>query len=100
MGFDPHSRYANVETATRTVTDADGRERVVQYKRRRIIPPQDDLPTLAQHLVSEGDRLDNITARYAGDPTGFWRLCDANNVLRPVELEEIGRIIRIAMGRR
>lgn len=99
MAFEPGSRYAEVGTATRTVTDADGNDRVIRYLRRRIIPAQDDLPTLAEHRVAEGDRLDVITARYAGDPTLFWRLCDANAVLRPAELEEIGRIIRIAMGR-
>jgi hypothetical protein len=99
MAFDPSSRYYEVDTATRTVNDADGNERVLRYKRRRVIPPQDDLPTLAEHRVTEGDRLDNITARYAGDPTLFWRLCDANAVLRPEELEVVGRIIRIAMGR-
>lgn len=99
MAFEPGSRYFEVETATRTVTDAEGRDRILRYKRRRIIPAQEDLPTLAEHRVSEGDRLDNITARYAGDPTQFWRLCDANAVLRPAELEATGRIIRIAMGR-
>jgi hypothetical protein len=99
MAFDPASRYAGLETATRTVTDADGNDRVIRYQRRRIIPPQDDLPTLAEHRVTDGDRLDNITAQYAGDPTLFWRLCDANAVLHPEELEVVGRIIRIAMGR-
>jgi hypothetical protein len=99
MAFDPGSRYFDVETATRTVTDVDGNDRVLRYKRRRVIPPQDDLPTLAEHLVTEGDRLDNVTARYAGDPTLFWRLCDANAVLRPEELEVVGRIVRIAMAR-
>ena len=99
MAFDPASRYFDVETATRTVTDADGNDRVLRYKRRRVIPPQDDLPTLAEHRVTEGDRLDNITARYAGDPTQFWRLCDANDVLRPAELEAVGRVIRVAMAK-
>jgi hypothetical protein len=98
MAFEPSSRYYDVETATRTVIDADGHERVLRYKRRRVIPPQDDLPTLAEHRVTDGERLDNITARYAGDPTLYWRLCDANSVLRPEELEAVGRIIRIAMA--
>lgn len=99
MAFDPSSRYADVETAIRTVTDADGNDRILRYQRRRVIPPQDDLPTLAEHRVTEGDRLDNITARYAGDPTLFWRLCDANAVLRPAELEAVNLIIRVAMAR-
>jgi len=100
MAFDPSSRYYEVETATRRVVDADGNDRVLRYKRRRVIPPQDDSPTLAEHRVTDGDRLDNITARFAGDPTLFWRLCDANAVLRPEELEAVGRIIRIGMAQR
>lgn len=99
MTFKPGSRYAELETATRVVTDADGNDRVLRYQRRRIIPPQDDLPTLAEHRIAEGERLDVITARYAGDPTLFWRLCDANAVLRPEELEIVDRIIRIALAR-
>lgn len=99
MAFEPGSRYLDVGTATRTVTDAFGTEHVIRYARRRIVPPQDDQPTLAEHRVAEGDRLDVITARYAGDPTQFWRLCDANTVAHPEELEEIDRIIRIAMGK-
>ncbi len=94
MAFDPTSRYYPVETATYVTGD-----RTVRYKRRRIIAPQDDLPTLAEHRVADDDRLDTIAARYAGDPTLFWRLCDANGVLRPAELEVVGRIVRIAMAR-
>jgi nucleoid-associated protein YgaU len=46
----------------------------------------------------QGDRLDNLAARYLGDPEQFWKICDANNVLRPDELtEEIGRVVRIAL---
>ena len=99
MAFEPNSRYYNVETEQLTVTDRDGRERVIAYKRRRVIPSYEDQPTLAEHRVTEGDRLDNVTARYLGDPTQFWRLCDANVVLKPEELEDIGHVIRIAMAR-
>ena len=98
MAFEQTSRYFPVETVTLTVTDRDGRERVIAYKRRRLIPSYEEQPTLAEHRVAEGDRLDNIAARYVGDPTQFWRLCDANTVLRPEELEEVGRVIRIAMS--
>ena len=46
----------------------------------------------------KGERLDNIAAQYMGDPTLFWRLCDANNAMRPEELTEtIGRILRITL---
>ncbi len=32
---------------------------------------------------SEGQRLDLIANRFLNDATGFWRLCDANNVMVP-----------------
>ena len=28
-----------------------------------------------------GDRLDLLAVQYLNDPTGFWRLCDANNAM-------------------
>lgn len=100
MAVDPNSRYANVETAELTVTGPDGTERTIAYTRRRIIPDYGSDPPLVEHRVSEGERLDNLTARYAGDPTLFWMLCDANVVMSPSELEEVGRLVRIVMGRR
>ena len=56
--------------------------------------------SLQEYLVTEGDRLDNITAKYLGDPEAFWRVCDANPIQRPEELEEIGRRIRITLAGR
>ena len=94
--FDPTSRYFPLETKTLTVTEPDGTTRDVRYVRRRIIPPAESATTLVEHTVLQGERLDQITARYAGDPTLFWRLCDANNVMTPEELEETGRVIDIA----
>lgn len=52
---------------------------------------------MQEHAVTQGERLDNINARYLGDPEQFWRLCDANGVLHPRELEEVGRILRITL---
>lgn len=95
--FEPTSRYAAIESATLTTVDVDGGERVIAYKRRRLIPSAAGLTVLAEHTFVQGDRLDAVTARYVGDPTQFWRVCDANGVLDPAELEEIGRSIRIAM---
>ena len=46
----------------------------------------------------QGDRLDNITAEYLGDPEQFWRICDANATLHPAELEEVGRRLRITLS--
>jgi hypothetical protein len=96
--FETNSRYYNVETVKMTVTDSDGRPRVIAYKRRRFIAPSSGTVTLVEHTVTRGDRLDLITARYLGDPTQFWRVCDANDVLSPEELtREVGIRIRIAL---
>jgi hypothetical protein len=95
--FEPTSRYYDLETAKMTVGDEEG-QRVISYKRRRIIPSGETIMTLVEHTVTQGDRLDNLAARYVGDPEQFWRICDANDVLRPEELtEEIGRIIKIGL---
>jgi hypothetical protein len=95
--FEPTSRYYDLETAKMTVGDEEG-QRVISYKRRRIIPSGETIMTLVEHPVTQGDRLDNLAARYVGDPEQFWRICDANDVLRPEELtEEIGRIIKIGL---
>ena len=95
--FDRTSRYYDVETATLTVITVTGDQRVVAYKRRRIIARDVDTATLVEHTLSEGERLDLITARYLGDPTQYWRVCDANNVFRPDELEVPGRVVKIDM---
>jgi len=53
---------------------------------------------LQWHRVTQGERLDNVTAKYLGDPEQFWRLCDANRALRPQELTEtLGRRIAITL---
>ena len=95
--FEPTSRYATTADATLTVRDEDGRPRVMVYKRRRFVPAGDGSTTLVEHAVAQGERLDNVTARYLGDPTQFWKVCDANRVLQPAELEELGRTVRIAL---
>jgi hypothetical protein len=100
MAYEPGSRYAGLETAYLVVPDTDGGERTIAFTRRRVVPSYADQPTITEHRVTEGDRLDVVTSRYAGDPTLYWMLCDANTVLDPVELEVVGRLVRIAMARR
>ena len=96
--FDPTSRYYNIEVATLTATDLDGLPREIRYVKRRFIPPTDGATTLVEHTVTQEERLDNITARYLGDPTQFWRVCDANTVLQPNALTDtVGNVIEIAM---
>ena len=94
MNFPQNSRYYTTETAT--LTKADGR--TIVYLKRRFSPPADSLALLEEHVVTQGERLDNIAAQRIGDPEQFWRICDANSALRPQELtEEIGRRIRITL---
>ena len=96
--FEPTSRYYGIETVKMTVGGDEG-PRVISYKRRRIIPSGETMITLGEHTVTQGDRLDNLAARYVGDPEQFWRICDANDVLRPEELtEEIGWTIKIGLS--
>ena len=95
--FEPNSRYYSLATKTLLVTDADGETREVRYVERRFIPRESG-PTLVEHSVVQGERLDQITAKYLSDPAEFWRVADANELLRPEELtDEIGRRIVIAM---
>jgi hypothetical protein len=93
----PNSRYAQVEIATLSVT-RNGLVTPIRYLRRRFIPPATGQVTFVHHTVRQGDRIDNITARYLTDPTLFWRICDFNGVLRPDELTDtLARVIEIAL---
>jgi hypothetical protein len=92
--FPPTSRYYGVELATLTL--ADGEQRV--YLRRRFLPPSSRFALLREHVVGEGERIDRLTAQELGDPQAFWRVCDANDVMRPEELTEVvGRVLRITL---
>ena len=92
--FPLNSRYGGIETAT-LETPAG---KTVIYLRRRFLPAPEGFALLQEHTVTQGERLDNITARYLGDPEQFWRVCDANRAMRPDELTEtIGRRLRITL---
>lgn len=97
--FEPTSRYAPIEEATIDVPQPDGTGRTVRFKRRRFLPRHDSMTTLLEHTFADGERLDLLAARYAGDPEQYWRLCDANDVVRPDDLERPGRIIDVAIQR-
>jgi len=92
--FPPNSRYTT--TGASTLTAPDGR--TIVYLRRRFVPPPDRFALLQEHTVTEGERLDNLTAHYLGDAEVFWRLCDANGAMQPDELTEtVGRRLRITL---
>lgn len=91
--FPPTSRYHAIETATLVV----GEDIEIPYLRRRFLPASDRFTTILEHVVTQGDRLDNVTARHLGDPLQFWRVCDANHAMNPPELMVTGRRLRITM---
>lgn len=79
------------------MTGPDGTDQEVTYVRRRLLPHPEDHTLLSEHTLAPGERLDHVAARYLGDPTQFWRLCDATDVLRPGELERPGQRLPISM---
>jgi hypothetical protein len=90
--FDYTSRYFSLETATHDAPDG----RILSYKRRRFLPRGAAMTLLAEVTVTQGDRLDLITARTLGDPEQFWRVADANDAMNPFDLTvEPGRRLRV-----
>ena len=92
--FAATSRYYGIETETLELPDGKS----IVYLRRRFVPPPECFQVLQEHTVVQGDRLDNLAGQYLGDSTLFWRICDANRAMRPVELTEtLGRKLRITL---
>ncbi len=92
--FSPTSRYYGIDTATTETENG----KIIIYIKRRFLPQPESFSLLQEHVVTEGERLDNITAHYINDPEQFWRICDANRAMRPDELtEKIGRRLRITL---
>jgi hypothetical protein len=88
--FAPGSRYEQVPTA---VYVEDGNQR--PYVLLRTFPPA--APTQQLHEVAENERLDLLAWRSFGDPEQFWRLCDANGVVWPEDLEVADRRVRLTL---
>jgi hypothetical protein len=92
--FPPNSRYAGIDTGTLKTVDG----KTIVYVRRRFVPPPERFALLQEYTVVQGDRLDNLAAKFVGDPELFWQICDANAAMQPEELTEIvGRTLRITL---
>lgn len=92
--FPPDSRYQGVALATRV----DARGEPIVHLRRRFLPQPERLALLQEHTVVQGDRYDNLAAKYLGDPLLWWRIADANRALSPDELTAVaGRRLRITL---
>ena len=92
--FAPTSRYAGIEKATHVQPDGT----TVVHLKRRLLPIGRSVHG-ARRAHGEGRRTARHHRRqYLGDPEQFWRVCDANEAMRPEELtEEAGRTVKITL---
>lgn len=92
--FTSTSRYYGMNTET--LTTADGT--TIIYLKRRFLPSPDSFQLLQEHIVTQGERLDNIAATFLGDPELFWRIADANGAMRPEDLvQTVGTVLKITL---
>ena len=93
--FDPTSRYSDIPLGTLQTPRGP-----IVYVTRRFLPSNAQAGALQTHTVMQSERLDTIAARYLGDPRQFWRVCDANDVLRPGDLTAVpGTALNIPVAR-
>jgi hypothetical protein len=52
---------------------------------------------LHEHVVVDGERPDTIAHAELGDPQAWWRIADANGVMRVEDLVELGLRLRITL---
>jgi hypothetical protein len=72
--FTPDSRYA--KQPTQTVTRADGSQVTAVVPRVPVA-----VPLIGWYQRNGEVRLDLVAVQYLAAPTGFWRLCDANDAM-------------------
>ena len=83
------SRYARTEV----IPALDSRGEAVRVLDLRRIPPT---PGVLEHVVVEGERLDQLAQRFYGDPLKSWLILDANpEELDPFLLLRPGRRIKV-----
>ena len=90
----PNSRYYGYPVEQMIAPDGTA----IAYLSRRVAPQTNIYPQTQNYSVVEGDRLDNLAARFLGDPILFWMICDANGTSNPDELTAVpGRVIQIPL---
>jgi hypothetical protein len=78
--FSKSSRY----WAVPDITVPDARGRVLPAKDIRLLPT---VTGTFQHVLSQGDRLDQLAYAYYGRPLNWWHISDANpGILSPLAL--------------
>jgi nucleoid-associated protein YgaU len=77
MGASIYSRYYGL-----AVVVVDGVASLAQ----RVTPSAVDYPDALDHVVTVGETLDQLAARYYGREDLWWRIADANAVAFPTDL--------------
>jgi len=85
MLFDTKSRYLKLES----YAVKDGRGRTVKVL---PVPDAPDEGSIGVHLRLQGQRLDHLAQKYLDDPSGFWRICELNDVMQAEMLSEAEEI--------
>jgi hypothetical protein len=90
----PNSRYYGNGTEQYTMPTGT----IVAYLSRRIIPKSAVYTQTQSYSVVIGDRLDNLAARFLGDPLLYWMIADANGAQNADDLTaEPGLVIQIPL---
>jgi nucleoid-associated protein YgaU len=58
-------------------------------------PPADVIVQYTYHQVTGSDRVDQLAARYYGDPTAWWKIANANPEIVNWLALPVGRLLRI-----
>ena len=74
--FTPDSRYVSQPTYVVVLPDGTQTSVVVPVLPARV-------PVVGYYQQAGQQRLDLVAVQYLNEPTGFWRLCDANNSMVP-----------------
>jgi hypothetical protein len=82
------SRYYG--TPVELFTRPDGTQ--VAYLQRRIIPQPTVYTSVQNYAVVDGDRIDNLSNTFLGDPLLYWTICDANFASDPDELTDEAQV--------
>lgn len=70
----------------------------VAYLAARLLPQPAVYTSTMTYRVRQGDRLDNLAARFLGDAALFWMIADANGAVDPWSLTvEPGRVLLIPL---
>jgi len=65
----------------------------------QVVPQPSIYTSLLLHPTVDGDRLDNLSSRYLGDPLLYWMICDANRATDPDALTaQVGHTISIPLA--